>query len=342
MMQHSKQIRRKCKPFVIAFFVLSVFFVYVAVVNMFYNESKASLLKDAGIVLEDVIDIDRELRLKETNQPYFFGVTPKDTSKYITMEREGHPTVYLEKTDSMRRIPRAIAFNNAMQTILLDENPIRISRLDSLFHQKLQEEGTQVRTAMQYTDNTTGQTYYSIPDSSSYKSFFACPKIHAGIQSEITLEAFVKLSPLVIVGKSFSPIVGITLIWLVLMGMLAYVAFHKPKEKIMEVVVTEPFGRARIDVREDLCFDMDMGCFLYKEEEIKLTTHQAKFFGILFNDTTYFATYDNLIAGIYNKVENGGKSRLEQLANRIRSNVLTQMPGMELETVSGRGYRLRV
>ena len=341
-MQHSEQIRRKCKPFVIAFFVLSVFFVYVAVVNMFYNESKASLLKDAGIVLEDVIDIDRELRFKETNMPFYFSFSPKDTSKYVTMEREGHPTVYLEKEDSIRKLPNTVLQNIVLQSVLLHENPIKISRLDSLFHQKLQEKGIQARTAMQYTDNTTGQTHYSIPDSSSYKSFFAFPKINTGIQSEITLEAFVKLSPLAIVGKSFSPIVGIILIWLVLMGMLAYVAFHKPKERIMEVVVTEPFGRTRIDVREDLCFDMDMGCFLYKEEEIKLTTHQAKFFGILFDDTTYFATYDNLIAGIYNKVENGGKSRLEQLANRIRCNVLVQIPGMELETVSGRGYRLRV
>ena len=347
VMQHSKQMIQKCKPYVIVFFVFLMCFIYGSVLNMSYNESKTNILKEARIVLEDVIDTDRDFRLKEINMFFSFRVSPNDTSKYIKIEKTGHPTVHIEKTDSVRQIPQMVAQNNAFQTALLQKNPIKTSRLDSLFHQKLQEEGIQARTAMQYTNNTTGETHYSNPGITSYKSFFALPKINTGIQDEITLQAFVKLSLYSIIYKGFVPMSGITIVWLLVLTLLLYIIFRKGKvievEKQVEVFVSDLSARPRMMIRVDIFLEADRNCLVYRDKEINLTNDYARFLTVLLSRPDYFATYDELITELYGNIEEKmGKNRLGQLVNRIRKEVLIQIPDIELEAVQGKGYQIPV
>ena len=348
MKQNSKQIKQKLRSYVAVFFIFSVCFVYGAVLNMFYNESKVSLLKDAGIVFEGIIDIDRDSRFKATNAPFSFKVLPNDTSdKPAKIERDGYPTIYLEKKDSIRKLPNTVLQNSTIQTFLLHENPIKISRLDSLFQQKLQDVGIQARTAVHYIDNTTGKTHFSNLDMADLKHFFAYPKINTGIQDEITLQAFVKLSLYSIISKGFVPMSGITIVWLLVLALLSYIAFRKRKvievEKQVEVFVSDLSAKPRMMIRADIFLETDRNCLVYDDREIDLTNDYARFLTVLLSRPDYFATYDELIPELYGNIEEKmGKKRLEQLTRRLRNNVLVQIPDMELETVLGRGYRIRV
>jgi DNA-binding winged helix-turn-helix (wHTH) protein len=296
-------------------------------------------LKKSNDCFSEVVNKDRDFRLRETNMPVYFGIVPKDTASQVTIEREGHPIIYKEKTDSIRQLSNTTIQNHTIQTMLLYENPIHVNTLDSLFRTELRKENIDAQTAIQYTDNTTNKTYYSNSDSLPQKHFNRLSEVMVGIDGEITLQAFVKLSPVGIVHNATSSMGGITFIWLILMSIFVYFALKK--EKV--VVVTKQSKRNQVQLIDNLYLKADRDCLIYNQKEIRLTELYTQFLSILFNSPDYFVGYEDLIEELYGTIEKeSGKERLSQLAKRIRMEIFMFIPEIELENVPRKGYTVRI
>jgi DNA-binding winged helix-turn-helix (wHTH) protein len=295
------------------------------------------LLKESTDCFSEVVNKDRDSRLEETNMSAYFGIVPEDTANQTTIEREGYPIIYKEKTDSVRQLSNVVIQNHMIQTVLLYENPINVNMLDSLFRTELQKKNIKAQTVIQYTDNTTNKTYYSNHDSLPKKDFDRLPEIIAGVDGEITLRAFVKLSPAGIVRNAASAMGGITFIWVILMSVFIYLALKK--EKV--AAVTEQTKQNRVRLTDNLLLETDKNCLIYKQKEIKLTGQYTQFLSVLFHNSDHFASYEELIQKIYGKIEEeAGKERLSQLVKRIRMDVFTSIPEVELENVPRKGYKV--
>lgn len=333
---------QKYKTYFVSAFIIIICFLYGSIIHSSYNLSIANLLKESRTIFYNTVSIDRDLRLKRSNMPYSFGFTGSNIENQIKIERDGHSTVYLENSDSIRQLSHSMKHNHVIQSILQHKTPINVTNLDSLFQKSLYDENIKARTAIQYTDNTTGKTYYSNPDTASYRNYFAFEKIHAGLSNEITLQAFVKISPFTIIRRSIFPMGGITLIWIILMSVSTYFAVRKEKvrEVEVEIFVTEPPKRNRIQLTDSILLDVDQNCLRYNGKEMQLTDLYIKFFVILLNKPDYFAGYDELISGLYSNIETGGRDRLDQLIKRLRTDVFPSIPEIELKNIPKKGYRL--
>jgi DNA-binding winged helix-turn-helix (wHTH) protein len=295
------------------------------------------LLKESTDCFSEAVNKDRDFRLEETNMPIYFSYFPEDTANQITIEREGYPIIYKEKTDSVRQLSNVVMQNHAVQTVLLYENPINVNMLDSLFRTELQKKKIKAQTVIQHTNNTTNKTYYSHRDSLPKKGFDRLPEVIAGVDGEITLRAFVKLSPASIVRNTASAMGGVTFAWIILMSVFIYLALKK--EKV--AAVTEQPERNRVQFADNLYLEADRNCLIYKQKEIKLTGQYTQFLSVLFNCPDHFAGYEELIRELYGEIGNeAGKERLSQLAKRIRTDVFTSIPEVELKNVPRKGYKV--
>jgi hypothetical protein len=292
-------------------------------------------LKKSNDCFGEVVNKDRDFRLKETNMSVYFSFLPEDTASQITIEREGHPAIHKELTDSVKQLSDATIQNRMIQTVLLYENPIHVNTLDSLFRTELRKKNIGMQTSIQYTDNTTNKTYYSNSGSLPQKYFNLLPEAVAGIDGEITLRAFVKLSPFGIVRHAASIIGGITFIWLILMSVITYFTLRKEKE----AAVIEMPQRHREQLTDNLYLEADRNCLIYNQKEIGLTGLYAQFLSVLFNSPDYFAGYEELTKELYGEIGiEAGKERLSQLAKRIRTEIFTLVPEIELKNVPRKGY----
>jgi DNA-binding winged helix-turn-helix (wHTH) protein len=300
-------------------------------------DSTHDLLKESRDCFSEAVNKDRDFRFREANMPVYFGIVPKNTANRITIEREGHPTIYKEKTDSIRQLSNATKQNHMIQTALLYENPINVNTLDNLFRTELQKKNIGAQTVIQYTDNTTNKTHYSHRGSLPKKDFNRLPEVIAGVDAEITLRAFVKLSPVGIVHNAAFTMGGITFIWIILMSVLTYLALKKEKVD----VATEQSGRNQVQLTDTLYLEADRNCLIYNQQEIKLTGQYTQFLSILFNRPENFASYEELIKELYGEIGGKtGKERLSQLAKRIRIDVFASIPEVELKNAPQKGYRV--
>lgn len=346
MLQNQIFMERNYKLYLFIFLTLVVSLICLSMVGATYRGTESQMIKDVNIVFSEVVDMDIDLRLKDSNMDFSFGASPVDPLQPATIEIDGHQTTHLENVDSLRQISDNVFLNNSKQSILLRKKPINIIELDNMFQSGLHERGIHLHTALQYTDNTTGKSYYSNPDSSLYKSYLFLGRIDAGVFSEISIQAYVKVTPFTIIRKAALPMGGITSAWIIFLITLVYIALRKPKvvekEKIVEVFVTDPLVRSRIEVLHNLCLEADRNCFVYNGQEIELTSLITQFFTVLLSSPDKYVSYDEMLSRLYEGYKNYNKNSLDQLVARVRKMILPQIPCLKLITVPGKGYRLEV
>lgn len=321
----------------LALILLVSCFLYVFSVGILYKKAHTELLVIGGAIFQETISVDMDERLKETKMPVLFRIEPNDTASQITIKREGHPTVYKEKTDSYKQQTYAKKQNNTTQSVLMIKNPIRVNALDSLYSGKLQDADIKAETAVRYTDNVKGETTYSCVDTLFFKNSDASPPETIGFEDEITLQAFIKFSPVSIVGHALFPMSGITAVWLLLMVMLFYFLLRKEKQGEM-IPATYP-DTYKYQLADHLVYDAEKGIILYNSDEILLTPQAAQVLDNLLRSPDHFMTYSQLIRELYGDADIGGKNRLDQTIKRTRE-ILAEIPELRIMNVSKKGYRL--
>ncbi|MDR0749068.1 MAG: hypothetical protein LBF62_05810 [Tannerellaceae bacterium] len=328
-------MRQNYKFYIRLTLVCFLCFIYGLLIHSYYTGSMNDLLKESNVCLSEAVNKDRDFRLKETNMSVYIRLIPEDTTEQISIEREGHPVICKERTDSIKQLSDEIKQNHMTQTVLLHENPINVNTLDSLFRTELRKKNIEAQTIVQYTDNTTNTTYYSNSDSLPRKYFNPLPEVVAGSNGEITLRTFVKLSPFGIVHHAASTIGGITFIWLILMSVITYFTLKKEKE----AAVIEKTERHRVQLTDNIYLEAGRNCLIYNQKEIELTGLYTRFLSVLFNSPDYFAGYEELTKELYGEIGiDAGKERLSQLAKRIRTEIFMPIREIELKNVPRKGY----
>ncbi|MDL2278287.1 hypothetical protein LJC57_06805, partial [Parabacteroides sp. OttesenSCG-928-G07] len=282
--------------------------IYVLLTATIYKKSQNELLENSYSMLLEVIGMDMHKRLTDSAIPFYYFPIPKDTTTQIAVQKEGHPTVYIEKTDSIRQLSFTEKQNYVFQSVLFYENPICVNTLDSLFQVELHRKKIKAQTVILYTDNTEGKTYYSTPDSLSYMHFSALPKINLGIEEEITLQAFLKISFPTIIRHAQPFVIYITLVWLIVMVILLFLFLKKDyRIKIMPTVYSETI---KYKITDNILLDTVKSIIVYNSTEIELTLQIARFLEILLQSPDKFVTYEKLIEILYGGAEKGGLDRL--------------------------------
>ncbi len=294
------------------------------------NVSENDLLSECKKVFAEVVDKDRDFRLKTCGQEIHYTYQPNDTSSYIVYEKGNDPPIIQEKTDSIRKLSYSEKLNNVIQIYLYQINPIDVNLLDSMFNILLLEKNIQANTAVKYFDNLNKQVYNSVSDTLMLQDLVFLDEIRLGFQNELTLQGYIKFPFSSIMRKPLFQISGITLIWLMLMAGSLYLIFRKEKNAI----------RKHIQVLENIYLDTDRNCLCYYEREIELTDMYTKLLGKLLSSPDYFVSNEELIRVLYGKIENGGRERLVQLIKRIREDIIQTVPEMELKNIRSKGYQL--
>lgn len=342
MKQNLKKMLQKRKFCIFVICLIAASCAYSSFIRYSYHESIDTIVKEANSVIKEVLDLDLEARLAETNMNVRSQKSPADTTSAITIETDDG-IKHIAKNSSVNELDNARRNKNALQWVLMKKNPINVAKLDTMFHRKLHEKsGLDIPTAVQYTDNTMKKTYYSNVDIPSYKNYTALGTIHAGINNEITIQAFVRISPFAFIRKSIFPVSVVSILWTGLIIIAIYYYFRKPKEKIVKELVTDPSLRTEIHVLDNLCLHVDMNCFVYNEKTIEMTFYITRFLKFLFDMPNYYATYDEIKAGVFKDEIVDGKGRLEQFAKYVRDKIQPEIPCFKLVTVRGKGYKIEI
>lgn len=196
-----------------------------------FNTNLVDLFKN--IVVEDLI-----LRHQELSEPFTFGTTyiTKTGSTIITTD-QGLGTI--PKDSSNNKIDQKNL--NFLQTILYIENPINIKVLDSLFQKELTANHLSIDFTLLYEDKKSKSSHWSkiSDDIDSYLPLLSHPML-LGLQKEMSLQAYFKISPKIIFSHIpftyWTAILGWILLILILIAFIPYLQKHAKVEVIKNYV----------------------------------------------------------------------------------------------------------
>lgn len=223
------------------------------------------------------------------------------------------------------------------QIYLLAENPIRITRLDSLYHILLSEARIPVAHAIVY--ETQQEKNYSCPDSDFYQMAHPLKEYVIGVNREIVLQAYIEF-PLGYILKQVGPAYLICLaVWTLCIG--AGVSLYREKKRRSGAIafLAEP-SPYLARVTDHLWFDEVNGVVIYKDQRIELVNYRRRLFAVLFQHRGKYLSSDQLREAIWED-RLSGKDALAQTVKRLRDD-LAGIPLLSIENVRGKGYSLKV
>jgi DNA-binding winged helix-turn-helix (wHTH) protein len=324
---------------------IGVSIIYAIAIYLLYAREGNRLQEESSALFYQAVNADRDIRLQETGMPvhYRYASNKNDTSSYITIEDE-HQIRRIKKTDSLRQLSHLEKHDRMLQTALMQLNPINVYALDSLFRLEWQKKDVSARTAVRYTNHTTGETLYSYPDTLFHTFAFATEKIHTGIGNEITLQAYTGIKPYDIVRRSVGTLGGTILAWFMFVVLWIYVTFRRKKvlavpsipDNYLPPVQPE---RTRYQITAHICLDVDKQILTGHGKEISLTPHLVQLLEFLCQCPDHYASYNDLISALYGEI-GGGRNRLSQTVIRLRKE-LEYIPGLTVKNIPGNGYQLQ-
>lgn len=296
---------------------------------LIYVSEKSILDKEAKLRLDQAIAIDVSKRLKEANDNIVFGYYTNDifTNSFI----ENDSSIILPDENQYKKSPVNTRLQLVMQSYLLDKNPINICILDSIYQSDLIQNSIRANVALRYINNITNGVTDSKPNSKLYISSYALDEISLGLQSEITIQGFVKLSPLTIISKAKRQFAIVYSILLLLTGILMYIVSRR---KIGYIVPTT----GEYNITKDISFDMDKLSLRYKDENIALTPQSAKILKLLLISPDYFIGYEELGNTMWGNLEKA-RDRRDKAINRLRES-LESIPNLHIACIWTNGYQL--
>lgn len=335
----------------IIFLILFVNIIWGYEIYILYQKTNDILQKEIDPIFIKTISLDRDKRIKEANLFYSYTYQPNSETEYLKIEQEDKITC-INNTDSLKSISIESKQNNVLHSILLRKNPIDVRVLDSLFQQELKKEHIISKTLIQYTDKINNRIYRNDNDTILINYTFATKLITLGIQKEITLQAFVKVSPLCIFHKLKGHFCILSLVWfitlLVLFIIIRYIwkdlskSFSLPDEYDLENLLDDRLvmqvSNDEIRIAPNLYFDSKRSVIIYDIIEVKLQEQSAQLFKLFLESPEYYMSYEEIVAARWGKLADSS-SRLTQAIKRLRK-LLAPIPVLTIKNVRNRGYQL--
>ncbi|MDR3269624.1 MAG: hypothetical protein LBT83_11245 [Tannerella sp.] len=322
------------------FIILSIAFYHT------YDQTRQTLRTKFSGAFDKAVTSEMDRRANEIE--LYVSISHNDPSSssdkgHYTHETEEGKTVY-GKTDRQKALSDQEKINDAKQTGLLKQNPVHVSLLDSLFRTELEKAGIVAPTEVSYTNNLTHITLSSAPvDSHSGISFFATAypteKRTLGISEEITLQGFVKITPMTVF--RCAPPTFILLLGGGIVGMLVYVLIFRKRKTSVLPEATESVEDVPAVSATPFQLDAIEQTLIYQGSRVPLTSDMFRILNYLWSCENHHAFYKDLSLFLYgDKVDMGtGKKRIVQAVKTLRCRI-KNIPVI-IENVAQKGYRIR-
>lgn len=312
----------------VAILICSMILLIVSGSLIYRNENRV-LRKESKLYLDRALSVDMSNRLKETDSDLIYAHT-FDNSSDSTYIRNNDSITFPENIASSQLSINS-KFQNVIQSFLLHKNPININTLDSLFLSILGINNISAQTMLRYIDNTTKQIYESELGSKISTPIYAFDNIYLGLQNEITIQGFVKLSPLCVISKAKRQF---TIVYSTLFLLAGILIFIVSRRKIGYIVPST----GEYNITKDISFDMDKLSLRHRDENIALTPQSAKIFKLLLESPDYFIGYEELGHAMWGNLEKA-RDRRDKAINRLRES-LEPIPNLHIACVWTSGYQL--
>ena len=280
------------------------------------------------------INNEKEIRMDRSHT--FFSHTRKETASDSIVLKGEQESIVLEKPDSVKNMAFHEKQNHMEQSYLfMAGKHTKIHVLDSLWRMELLKNKISAPTAVLYRNNITGENCLSRDDSLFYVSAGQMPEIKLGIRGEITLQGFVRISSFTVMAANIEKSAWIIIVWLIVAGSAAFLAFHKKRKTSATIPAEEEFR-----LGEYISLDTNHQTLIYQHQKIQLTKQSFQLFEFLWNQTDHFANYEEMTYFLYN-IRNLDKTdnRLFQSVRRLRKS-LEEIPEVKVENIQNKGYQI--
>jgi hypothetical protein len=346
-----KYVRKTCLFLsMAAFVVLTAYYTCRRTEQIIFEKIEKTF--DAAILF-DLEYRSREIKLFFSHH-YYEG---SSTASFQFIEhREGEQIVH-EKGTAYQTLSDTEKATMAKQTYLLTKNPVRVSVLDSIFRVELAKQGIVTQSAVSFFSNMTGETVLHENREGETDIFrdiavWAMVKRTAGLEREITLRGFVRITPAMILKESLWPLILLLTGVLIVLGLPVDFMIRRkkrmsPPESVSAAIpaitpAIEPAADSAADPPPPDPFQLDIinrvlicqGC------KIVLTDDMFRLFKHIWEKKDHYALYEDIFHFMYGNVEfEAGKRRITQTVRQLRSRLKSQ-DVIKIENVSRKGYRI--
>lgn len=319
----------KLKNFILIILILiSGTMLLLVSTTVIFISQKHNSQKDIQFVLNEAISTDVTNRMAKTYGDLRFGYDANSISA-ITIQKKDTASVPRD----ISKFPVDQRVQKAIQSYLLPKDPIKVKSLDSLFQVLLMQHNIVSQTAIRYTNNLAKTISDSKPNSNLYSSKYALEEIILGMQDEITIQGYAKVSSIHIFQRGKKIFLISTALILLLTGLLVIAAYHQRRK--FTIPTTGLYKIAR-----QLQFDMDKPTLFYKDNAVGMAPQSARLLKLFLEAPEFYLEYDNLEILLWGNI-NLLKNRREQAVNRLRES-LGKIPSLHLINERGVGYRLYI
>jgi len=229
--------------------------------------------------------------------------------------------------------------SDAIKTSVKKEIPEDVNLLNNIFRDELKDRGISAQTAVIYTDkNSVAQK--SRPDNAFFESSRLKVEVMTGVADEISVQGFVRLTPLVIFLQYpwEWALLALGLIIAVLICIFGFIRFRETKPiPPAEKIKLEPDP-----LQEKIVLNCTTNVLICDGKELELPVQMCMCLKLLGEASGYYLGYQEFSKAMYGEKLDKMNYRLHQLVTRMRHNILNQTPNLEILNVRGKGYRLKI
>lgn len=333
---------------------LSGVILWIAVLALIYCKSQDDLYTQIANVWKQTTTTDCQTRFIKADMKYTSKTSlDKDSLSLIIMETEKEKVEFNRKeivtpqSEEERELRKS-------QTILFQENPIQVIRLDSLFRANLHDIGLSIQSAVSYSYKDTSKNQLHQFSCSIDTLFLSgngltAYKVETAIDNSIILYGYTKLSCIDYIrnekilfllwlscGLVFVLIIGIYSKRPVLTSMPNDNKHLQSEEQpLLNTVAKE----ATETLHTKISYHHFERTLICKDISVSFTPLQGDLFYILLTSENYQSDYEHIIKTLWPKVE-GEKKNLEKLRKGLKEK-LESFP-IHIQIVRGSGYRLEI
>lgn len=300
-------------------------------------------LEKAESLFSQAIEMDMEKREKELGSAYRFIYVPGEEDSIAQVET-ADTSLFVPKKKNYQDESGVAKMTDIIQLYLLEENPICVNKLDSLYRVLLKEHAIAAQTALRYA--TKEKTNYSCTDSSFYASAYKLEERKIGINKEIILQPFLQFRNGYLIARSADMYLLIGCFWGIAVGLLSWYVFSR-KKQTAALSFSEPSPSAAsaahvpepyVKIGDELKFDSNTGILIYNGQEYMLINYKLKLFVLFWENPGRFWSSEELQHTLW---PDGlcTKDALSQTVRRLRKEIQDISP-LVIENVRGKGYRL--
>lgn len=325
---------------------------FIGLGNYLSQKEKAVFVSHIETIFSDAILSDLEKRLDDSGIPFFWSSMdlnhPSQGDHMTVINENGVSHIKKDSTYIRKELTKRMEI--IMQGVLLKEGiPINVSVLDSIFADKLQQEGYVLRTGVRYSDNQAMETEISDPANILNKSI-STQKYLLTESGDICVQGFYTLPFLVLFHKAPLPFILLFIAWLITITGFTFLTLRKKQgEEIAFVAVSEIRKSLASDpviqVSKDhaIYFDPVKSILRYEANQtIELAPQPAAFFLALLEAPDHYMTHEQIHQLFWPKLDmKDTRDARNQAVKRFRED-LSPVKQLRVDNVNRNGYKLVV